>query len=86
MAEDEREAGRRRVLNLGHTIGHAIEKCTHDVNHGEAVAIGMSMIARASVKRGMLDEGVAERIDALLLKLGFKLSSPISVANIVREV
>lgn len=86
VAEDEREAGRRRVLNLGHTIAHAIEKSTHELNHGEAVAVGLSMIAHASVKLGMMLEGDAERVDALLAKLGFELELPVSLTNVLREV
>lgn len=86
VAEDEREAGRRRVLNLGHTIAHAIEKSTHELNHGEAVAVGLSMIAHASAKLGMMLEGDAERVDALLVKLGFELELPVSLTNVLREV
>lgn len=86
VAEDEREAGRRRVLNLGHTIAHAIEKSTHELNHGEAVAVGLSMIAHASAKLGMMMEGDAERVDALLAKLGFELELPVSLTNVLREV
>ncbi len=86
VAEDEREVGRRRVLNLGHTIAHAIEKSTHELNHGEAVAVGLSMIAHASAKLGMMLEGDAERVDALLAKLGFELELPVSLTNVLREV
>lgn len=86
VAEDECEAGRRRVLNLGHTIAHAIEKSTHELNHGEAVAVGLSMIAHASAKLGMMLEGDAERVDALLAKLGFELELPVSLTNVLREV
>jgi len=86
VAEDEREAGRRRVLNLGHTIGHAIEKCTNELNHGEAVAVGMSMIAHASVRRGMMAEEDAERIDTLLKRVGFDIKLPLSLPNVLREI
>lgn len=86
VAEDEHESGRRRVLNLGHTIGHAIEKCTHELNHGEAVAVGLSMIAHASVRLGIMTEDVAERIDVLLQKLGFELRIPVAMHALMREV
>lgn len=86
VAEDEREAGRRRVLNLGHTIGHAIEKSTHELNHGEAVAVGISMISRASVRMGIMAEECAERIDVVLQRLGFDLRLPVSVSTVLREV
>ena len=45
---DECEKGIRRVLNLGHTIAHAIEKCSRKLNHGEAVAVGLSKISHIS--------------------------------------
>ena len=50
VAEDEREAGRRAILNFGHTFGHAIEHCQGygEWLHGEAVAAGMIMAAKLS--------------------------------------
>jgi 3-dehydroquinate synthase len=86
VAEDEREGGVRRLLNLGHTLGHAIEKCTHDVNHGEGIAIGMSLVAHAAVRRGDLSEDVAKRIDSLLVALGLKLDMPVTITEMLREV
>ena len=86
VAEDEREGGVRRLLNLGHTLGHAIEKCTHDVNHGEAVALGLSLIAHAAVRRGMMVEEDALRIDRLLTQLGFDLKLPVNICDVLREV
>ncbi len=68
VAEDEREHGRRALLNLGHTFGHALEALGGYGRwlHGEAVAIGMSMAARASAEQGMLELEDCARIDALL--------------------
>lgn len=86
VQRDEREGGLRRVLNLGHTIGHAIEKCTHSLNHGEAVAVGISQVAHAAVRYGVLSEEDAKAIDNLLLKLGFELTPPLPMATILREV
>ena len=64
VAEDEREAGRRAILNFGHTFGHAIERCQGygDWLHGEAVAAGMVMAARLSG----LDSDSVDRIRALV--------------------
>ena len=84
VEEDDRESGRRRVLNLGHTIGHAIERTTHQFNHGEAVAIGMVMIGRAAVHLGVMESVDAERIEMLLRKLGFSLELPVSLAKVVK--
>lgn len=86
VEEDEHEGGKRRLLNLGHTLGHAIEKSTHAVNHGEAVAMGLSLIARASAKCGMLSVGDAQRIDRLLERLGFELTPPVSMQAMLRAV
>lgn len=86
VERDEREGGVRRVLNLGHTIGHAIEKSTQRYNHGEAVAIGLSMIADAAVRRGEMKAEDAERIDRLLARLGFVLRADIATNELMREV
>lgn len=52
VAQDERDTGERRKLNFGHTVGHAIERCSNfSITHGQAVAIGMVIITRACVKR-----------------------------------
>ncbi|MGN3973465.1 3-dehydroquinate synthase [Tsuneonella sp. SYSU-LHT278] len=63
VAQDEREtSGRRALLNLGHTFGHALEAETgfsDRLLHGEAVALGMVLAARYSARRGHLDEGDA---------------------------
>ena len=58
VERDEREAGERRLLNLGHTLAHAIEKCSHAMNHGEAVAVGMRLVADCAVRGGWLDDAV----------------------------
>ena len=86
VERDERESGIRRVLNLGHTIGHAIEKCCRELNHGEGVAVGMSLMAQAAAKRGIMQSAEAERIDSLLTALGFTLTPPVAIAEIMREV
>jgi 3-dehydroquinate synthase len=65
---DETEKGERRILNFGHTIGHAIEKTT-GVPHGEAVGIGMVAASRIAVRCGLLAESDAARITTLLSHL-----------------
>ena len=72
VSADERESGRRAILNYGHTFGHGIEKlCGYGQwLHGEAVAIGMVMAARLSVAVAGLDESVVTRLTALLRRLG----------------
>lgn len=61
VASDEREGGRRAVLNYGHTLGHALETAGHyDLRHGEAVAIGLIFAAVLAERLGRID---AERVD-----------------------
>ena len=78
VAEDEREAGSRALLNLGHTFGHAIETGTgYGVwLHGEAVAVGMLLAARLSALQGWLDEADVDRIEALLLAAHLPVKAP----------
>lgn len=75
VESDERESGRRKLLNLGHTVAHAVEKCCSDFLHGEAVAIGMATIADISVKEGLLSEGDASRIKNVIERMGLPLTS-----------
>ena len=63
VEEDEFDRGSRRLLNLGHSFGHAVEACSaYSVLHGQAVAIGMAMIARAAAKKGICAAETADRI------------------------
>ena len=64
---DERDNGVRRLLNLGHTVGHAVEICSHfEISHGSAVAIGMAIVARASAKCGICSSDVPLEIENML--------------------
>ena len=78
VAADEREAGRRALLNLGHTFGHAIENAQGygEWLHGEAVAAGMAMAAELSVAMGRLDKAAAARLGELLEALGLPVAPP----------
>ena len=72
VSRDEREGGLRRVLNLGHTAGHAIEAVTkyRRFRHGEAVGYGMLAVADVAVRRGALDEADRDALAALIARLG----------------
>ncbi len=70
VSEDERELGARKLLNLGHTFGHAIEKCSSRFSHGEAVAIGLHIASKVSVALGLLPPGDAARVGLTLEMLG----------------
>lgn len=78
VANDEREAGERALLNFGHTFGHAIEAATGYDRwlHGEAVSVGMLMAATMSQKMGWLDLAAVERVRALLLRAGLPVNAP----------
>jgi 3-dehydroquinate synthase len=72
VAEDEREGGRRAILNYGHTIGHGIEAAAgYTLAHGEAVGVGMRAAARISEER--LGASLAEEQDELLRSAGLPL-------------
>lgn len=64
---DEFENGERKLLNFGHTIGHAIEKCSHlTISHGNAVAIGMVIACRGAYKMGLATEDFTEMLVKIL--------------------
>lgn len=71
---DEKEKGERRLLNFGHTLGHALEKTT-GILHGQAVSIGMHVATEISVRKGMLPETSARRLKDLLLDLQLPIKS-----------
>jgi 3-dehydroquinate synthase len=78
VAADELEGGRRALLNLGHTFGHAIETGTGYGNwlHGEAIAAGMLMAADLSARHGWLPGGDVGRIEQLLQRAGLPTTPP----------
>jgi 3-dehydroquinate synthase len=74
---DPFEAGRRKVLNLGHTMGHAIEHVSdYHIRHGEAVAIGLVGAIRMSIALGYCRGGLDQRIEELLLSLNLPIRFP----------
>jgi 3-dehydroquinate synthase len=83
VAEDERESGRRALLNFGHTFGHAIEALTGYTRfvHGEAVAIGMVMAADLSIREGTLGPADGRRIRSLIEAVGLPVVPPDLPAN-----
>lgn len=64
VERDERESGERRILNFGHSLGHAIEK-TSNLSHGEAISLGMAFAVRYSEKKKKLGAKQSERILSL---------------------
>lgn len=78
VEQDEREAGERKLLNFGHTIGHALEKYYDytSLTHGFAVAVGMAAITRASERRGLTAAGTYARLTACLDRYRLPLTDP----------
>jgi 3-dehydroquinate synthase len=71
VEEDPTEKNKRRILNYGHTIGHAVESaCDYRLLHGQCVAIGMMAAGMMEQSLGMVNDGRLERIEAILKKLG----------------
>lgn len=81
VSRDERESDLRAILNYGHTVGHAIEHLlNYELRHGECVGLGMLVENELACRRGWLPQATADRIGALLAKLGLptRLPRPLS--------
>lgn len=78
VAEDELESGRRALLNLGHTFGHAMESFMHYKGylHGEAVAAGMAMAAQLSAKLGWINSQEVSALENLLQQAHLPIRPP----------
>ncbi len=76
VERDEKEQGERKLLNLGHTAGHAIEKCSnYTVSHGRAVAIGTAMMARAADRMGWSAEPLSGLTEEMLRAFGLPIET-----------
>jgi 3-dehydroquinate synthase len=77
VEQDPFEGGRRAVLNLGHTAGHALERLSgFTLRHGEAVSIGLVVVARIAERMGRAETGLVERIAAVLRTWGLPVTCP----------
>ena len=82
---DEFDRGARQLLNLGHTIGHAIEACSElTISHGSAVAIGMVIVTRAAVRLGVCPEEDLASLLSLLSSIGLPTECPYSAEELTR--
>ncbi len=71
VRDDVKDHGQRQFLNLGHTLGHAIEALSkHEISHGEAVGIGMLYMARAAKSLGYTEEPIDSLLEDVLLHVG----------------
>ncbi len=79
VERDEKEQGERKLLNLGHTAGHAIEKCSaYGITHGKAVAIGTAMMARAADRLGWSTGPLTARTEEMLHRFGLPVNTDFS--------
>lgn len=80
VEQDEKENGKRRLLNFGHTIGHALENLTHySLSHGEAVAIGILVESYLSMQLGALNQNCFDRIKKILIQYTLPLQLPYQI-------
>lgn len=85
--EDEHENGVRRLLNLGHTVGHAIETLSgYAVLHGAGVAKGLYAVAKSANRRGELATSDLCKLERMLARYGIDENIPYSIEEIVRSV
>ncbi|HVL22825.1 MAG TPA: 3-dehydroquinate synthase [Thermomicrobiales bacterium] len=84
VAEDEREARLRAILNFGHTIGHGVEAAGYALLHGEAVAVGLVAAMTIGVEKGMIDDADRERLVRQLAAYGLPTVADVDIPT-VRE-
>jgi len=79
VMRDERESGPRKLLNFGHTVGHAVESLSgYRMLHGEAVSIGMVAESRIAERMGVAGQGTTERLRRVLSRLGLPTALPMT--------
>jgi len=88
VENDEKEQGKRALLNFGHTAGHAIEKLHNftSISHGEAVGIGMIIISKAGEINGITQKGTANQIANVLKKYNLPIESDYKIKQIVSQM
>ncbi|MFW5819910.1 MAG: 3-dehydroquinate synthase [Bacteroidota bacterium] len=87
VESDEFENGDRKLLNFGHTFGHALEKL-YGISHGDAVAIGMMLAVKTSVNLGMIDKNAISQLERLLTVAGLPVSidfNPDLMAEVMKK-
>ena len=84
VAEDEFDTGRRGLLNLGHTLGHAVEAVSDfSLSHGRSVAIGTAVVCRAAARAGFCDPGVPRAVCSLLEQFGLPVRTELSIDRLM---
>ncbi len=84
VEQDEKESGLRKILNLGHTFAHAIEKLSnYTIQHGVAVAKGIAMVARICQKQGFISKECCDKVLVLLDKYNFDTDVSYDVKDMI---
>lgn len=84
VMEDEFDKGLRQLLNLGHTLAHAVEKLSnYEINHGNAVAIGLAAVCKAAYAYGLAEEDITDRVVSVLKKYDLMTECPFTAAEAV---
>ena len=84
---DERDTGPRKLLNFGHTVGHAVELLNnYELTHGSAVAVGMAVVARASVKLGFCSEECRDELIKLIRAYGLPTETEFTAAELAKAM
>jgi 3-dehydroquinate synthase len=86
VGEDEREGGRRAILNAGHTVAHALEQALDfGIPHGEAVALGLVAECALAEALGLAESGLHQRVEGLLHRLGLpsRLQRRVAVTQVI---
>lgn len=87
VGKDEKEEKLRSILNYGHTIGHAVEKCSnYSYTHGEAIAIGMRYAGMLAARMGSWNRKESERQDKLLDKAGLTEKAKLNVDKMIEAM
>jgi 3-dehydroquinate synthase len=85
VQQDEQESDLRKILNFGHTIGHAIER-NKGILHGEAVGMGMVLAARLSHVQGLLSSSEVDRVEQLVLSAGLPATIKLDPLEIFENI
>ena len=85
VQKDEKESGLRKILNFGHTFGHAIER-SKGILHGEAVGVGMVLAARLSHLQGLISAPEVDRIEKVLSSAGLPVQMKLDPAEIYQNI
>ena len=83
VSRDERESGLRKLLNLGHTFGHGVEKLTgFRIYHGEGVSVGLMIAAFSAERAGLCEKGVYAELREMLLAAHLPVTTPFTAAQV----